>query len=135
MEYNVNEENKYPDMKNASALEIARYGVFVLNERNARDIKLLHVEEKTVLTDYFVVCSGNSTTQVKALADEIEFRFSQSGIERINTELDTDYQWIALDYGCVMIHVFLYSARDFYKLDKLWGTAEETDISDLLFDK
>lgn len=131
----MTEEIKYPDLSCATSLEIAKYAVSVLNERNAQDIKLLHVEAKTDLTEYFVICEGNSSTQVRALADEVEFKLEHCNLIRENTERDTDHQWIVLDFGCVMIHVFYYQARDFYKLDKLWSEATEVDISDIVYDK
>ena len=131
----MTEEIKYPDLSGATSLEIAKYAVSVLNERNAQDIKLLHVEAKTDLTEYFVICEGNSSTQVRALADEVEFKLEHCNLIRENTERDTDHQWIVLDFGCIMIHVFYYQARDFYKLDKLWSEATEVDISDIIYDK
>jgi len=131
----MTEEIKYPNLSGATSLEIAKYAVSVLNERNAQDIKLLHVEAKTDLTEYFVICEGNSSTQVRALADEVEYKLEHCNLIRENTERDTDHQWIVLDFGCVMIHVFYYQARDFYKLDKLWSEATEVDISDIVYDK
>ena len=131
----MTDEIKYPDLSNATSLEIAKYAVSVLNERNAQDIKLLHVEAKTDLTEYFVICEGNSSTQVRALADEVEFKLEHSNLIRDNTERDLDSQWIVLDFGCVMIHVFYHQARDFYKLEKLWAEATEIDISDIVYDK
>ena len=131
----MTEEIKYPDLSGATSLEIAKYAVSVLNERNAQDIKLLHVEAKTDLTEYLVICEGNSSTQVRALADEVEFKLEHCNLIRENTERDTDHQWIVLDFGCVMIHVFYYQARDFYKLDKLWSEATEVDISDIVYNK
>lgn len=131
----MTEEIKYPDLSNATSLEIAKYAVSVLNERNAQNIKLLHVEAKTDLTEYFVICEGNSSTQVRALADEVEFKLEHANVTRDNTERDLDHQWIVLDFGCVMIHVFYHQARDFYKLDKLWAEATEIDVSDIVYDK
>ena len=131
----MTEEIKYPDLSNATSLEIAKYAVSVLNERNAHDIKLLHVEAKTDLTEYFVICEGNSSTQVRALADEVEFKLENANIVRENTERDMDHQWIVLDFGCVMVHVFYQQAREFYKLEKLWSEATEIDISDIVYDK
>ena len=131
----MTEEIKFNDLSGATSLEIARYAVSVLNERNAQNIKLLHVESKTDLTEYFVICEGNSSTQVRALADEVEYKFQNSNLERNSADRDMDSQWIVLDYGCVMIHVFYYQAREFYKLEKLWSEGTEVDISDLVYDK
>ena len=82
-----------------------------------------------------MICEGNSSTQVRAIADEVEFKLEHANLIRENTERDLDHQWIVLDFGCVMIHVFYHQAREFYKLDKLWSEATEIDISGLIYDK
>ena len=66
--------------KNASPREIAEYAVTVLDQKKARQIRLLHTEEQTVLADYFVICSGTSSTQIRSLADEVEYKLSLCGI-------------------------------------------------------
>ena len=103
-----------------------------LDSKKGLDIEVLKVGELTSLTEYFVICTATSTTQVKALADEVEFR------------LKTDYQvmphhieghdsasWILLDYGFALVHVFLESARTFYGLEKLWKDAAPVDVDSL----
>ena len=131
----MTDQIKFTDLSKASSLEIARYAVSVLNERNAQNIKLLHVEEKTELTEYFIICEGNSSTQVRALADEVEYKLGQSSLEKDSADRDVEHQWIVLDYGCVMIHIFYQQTRDFYNLEKLWADAEEIDVSDIVYDK
>ena len=66
--------------------KLAQFIVAVLDSKRAKGIKLLHVEKQTVIADYFVVCTGNSRTQIRALADEVEFKLSQYGISPSHTE-------------------------------------------------
>jgi len=113
-------------------LGLAEYIVKVLDAKKARDIKLLHVEKQTVITDYFVICTGNSRTQIRALADEIEFKLSAYEILPSHTEGADTGTWVLQDFDSVIVHIFNSEARDFYKLDKLYADTTEQDISDLL---
>lgn len=112
--------------------ELAEKIVKILDARKGHDIKLLRVTEKTVLADYFVICGGNSTTQVKGLSDEVEYKMSLEGVEPTHIEGHDSASWVLLDYSSVIVNVFTPEARSFYNLEKLWSEAEEVDISGLL---
>ena len=118
--------------ENPTPRDIAAFIVRVLDAKRARDIKLLHVEERTIIADYFVLCTGNSTTQVSSLSDEIEYRLSQYGIRPLHTEGKRGDTWILTDYGSVLLHVFSAEQRDFYKLEQLYDAGSVQDISELL---
>ncbi|MBO5305808.1 MAG: ribosome silencing factor [Clostridia bacterium] len=92
-----------------------------LDDKKGREVKVLEVGEKTSIADYFVLCTGNSSTHVKALAGEAEDHISKRGIEPDNVEGRGNHSWIVLDYGNVIVHVFSREAREFYNLDKLYG--------------
>ncbi len=111
---------------------VAEYIVSVLDAKKAKDIKLLHVEEQTVIADYFVICSGGSRTQIRALADEVDFRLEPSGITPSHTEGMDSGVWALKDYGGVILHVFSAQARDFYKLENLYDGTSNVDISDIV---
>ena len=89
------------------AIEIAK----ILDKKKAQDVRVLKVESLTVLTDYFVIASGTSTTQVAALADEVDFELSQKGIKPYNTEGFDSKNWVLLDYSNVIVHVFVGRRR------------------------
>lgn len=112
--------------------DLAEAIVSVLDSKLAQDIKLLHVAEQTVLADYFVLCCGNSNTQVKAIADEVEYQTTLCGVAPRNVEGKDSFGWILLDYGSVIVHVFDRKSREFYNLEKLWREAEDVDITPLL---
>ena len=96
--------------------------IFEIHEdRKAHDVKVLHVEKKTVIADYFVLCTGNSSTQVKALADEVEYKTTIRGRTPTNVEGKDNTAWIVLDYDSVIVHVFSREAREYYNLDKLYS--------------
>ncbi|MBQ4064981.1 MAG: ribosome silencing factor [Clostridia bacterium] len=106
--------------------------VGILDMKKAGNIKLLHVADKTVLADYFVICTGNSNTQTRALGDEVEYKLGLEGVEPARIEGRESALWVLLDYSSVIVHVFNNEARQFYNLEKLWHEAEEVDISSLL---
>lgn len=106
----------------ALAVEIAK----ILDTKKARDIKILKVLDKTTITDYFVIAAGTSSTQVKSLADEVEFELkTKQGIDSTNVEGRGLGNWILLDYESVIVHVFNPQTREFYNLEKLWAECEE----------
>ena len=110
------------------AIEIAK----ILDKKKAQDVRVLKVDSLTVLTDYFVIASGTSTTQVGSLADEVEYELSQSGIEPHTTEGFDSKNWVLLDYSSVIVHVFVPNTRTYYDLEHLWADGEPIDISEYL---
>ena len=92
----------------------------VLDSKKGRDIKVLHVEDKTVIAEYFVLCTGNSSTQIRALTGEVEYRMEQRGISPYGVEGRDNNSWMILDYSNVIVHIFSRESREFYNLDKLY---------------
>ena len=115
-----------------TSLEQARKIVQVMDSKKAKDIRLIKIEGISSLGDYFVVASASNTTQVKAIADEVEDERTKLGLEPNRVEGRQSAQWILMDYYDVMVHVFLDEARNFYNLERLWSDAPQLDISDLL---
>ncbi len=108
-------------LADATPLALAEAIAARLDEKKGREVKVLEVGEKTSITDYFVLCTGNSSTHVKALAGEAEDYISKREVEPDNVEGRGNHSWIVLDYGNVIVHVFSREAREFYNLDKLYG--------------
>ena len=115
-----------------TSLEQARKIVQVIDSIKTKDIRLIKIEGISSLGDYFVVASASNTTQVKAIADEVEDEMTKLGLEPNRVEGRQSAQWILMDYYDVMVHVFLDEARNFYNLERLWSDAPQLDISDLL---
>lgn len=104
----------------------------VLDNSKAQDVRVLKIEDVTVLTDYFVIASGTSTTHTAALADEVEFQLQQKGVKPISSEGYDSKNWVLLDYGSVIVHVFVPGTRTFYDLEHLWADGEPVDLTDLI---
>lgn len=95
------------------------------------DIKVLKIADLTIISDYFVIVNGNSNTQTKAIADEVEFKMKEAGEYPLHIEGYQGANWVILDYGDVVVHVFYKETRDFYNLERLWNDAQEIDIESL----
>ena len=120
MEQFENMTEALPPIDGANALEVAEAIAEILDSKKARDIKVIHVEDKTVISEYFVICTGNSSTQVKALAGEVEFRMEQRNLKPYSVEGRDNNSWVLVDYSNVIVHIFSREAREFYNLDKLY---------------
>ena len=92
----------------------------ILDNKKAQALSVIEVSDITEIADYFVICTGNSSTQVKAFADEVEFMLKQEGIMPGHIEGHQGRSWIVMDYHSVVIHIFDPEARDFYDLESRW---------------
>ena len=127
----MNEEimSEVTSLEGATAAEVAKVIAEVLDAKKGRDVKIIHVEEKTVIAEYFVLCTGNSSTQVKGLVGEVEYQLERRGIKPYNVEGRDNNSWILIDYSNVLVHVFSREAREFYNLDKLYGDSSAVSVS------
>lgn len=114
-------ENKQ-ELAVKQAAEIAKIASEALDSKKGLDVNVLAVGKQTVLADYFVIATGTSSTHVKALADEAEFKLKEAGY--VCGHIEGHGDWKLLDYHSVIVHVFTKEAREFYKLEKLWNDAE-----------
>lgn len=113
-------------------LELAQNIVKILDANKAGQIKLLRVNDSTVMTDYFVICTGNSNTHIKSLSGEVEFKLGEMGIHPLGNDGYDSGIWIVMDYESVMVHIFNREQRDFFKLEKLWADAEDISIENIV---
>ena len=96
------------------ALEVAK----LLRDKRAEELLVLDIEHLTVLASYMVVCSGRSTIQVKAMADELEEKLPEQ--QPIRREGYAEGRWIVLDYGSVLVHIFHEQEREYNHMERLW---------------
>ncbi len=94
-------------------------------DKKAEDVKLLNVNDLTIIADYFVICSGNSEPQIKAISDNIEEELEKSGLKVQRRAGNQESRWILLDYADVIVHVFHKNKRKYYDIESLWADAEE----------
>jgi ribosome-associated protein len=94
------------------------------------DVTILDLRNLASFADYFVLCSADSDTQVKAIADEIDKSLSDAGIKCWHKEGYMALSWVLLDYVDVVVHIFKKESREFYNIEKLWGDAPMVEVED-----
>ncbi len=104
--------------------KVAVFAAEAAEDKKAKDVVILDIHDISVVCDYFVICSGLSSTQVKAIAENIETKLEEKGIRKLRIEGFKDGRWVLLDYGSVVVHVFQENDRLFYNLEHLWGDAK-----------
>lgn len=107
----------------------------LLDNKKATDIDVLEIGNLTSLGDYFVIASGASNTQVQTLAEEVEDRMAEAGVEPRRIEGRSSAVWVLMDYGDVIVHIFHKDTRDFYCLERLWADAVKLDLETILNEK
>jgi ribosome-associated protein len=95
--------------------------VDILDSKKARDVSVINLKNISILADYFVVCTGTSSTHNKALADELEEKMKEAGVDFLHKEGYESARWILLDYGDIVVHIFHDEDRSFYNLERLWS--------------
>jgi len=108
------------------AIERAKFIAQALYEKGGEDILVIDIEDKTIIADFFVICTGRSTTQVKALCDHVEEKMAQKEEVAKRREGYGAARWVVLDYSDILVHVFLKEEREFYNLERLWVDNENT---------
>ncbi len=97
-------------------------------DKKAENVKILDLTELSGFTDYFVICSGMSDRQVQSIADAIENSMDSAGSDSLSIEGYCDGRWVVMDFGYVVIHIFLDALREYYDLENLWADAPRVKI-------
>ena len=114
-------------------IDILKVAAKALDDKKAINICAVKISELTVLTDYFLIANGTSSTHVRSLAEEVEEKLKEAGVQPIGIE-GRATGWVLLDYGSVVVHVFTPEARDTYGLEHLWADGEKYDVKALIED-
>ena len=111
--------------------DILKVAVKALDSKKGQNIRAVKVDDLTVIADYFVIATASSSTQVRALAEEVEYQLDLKN-QPVHHIEGRSTNWILLDYGSVIVHVFHREARDFYGLDQTWADGIPVDIEKFL---
>ncbi len=122
------------DIKTIDPRALGERIVEVLYRKKGKAIELINVAEQTSVTEYYVIASGNSRTQIGALCDEVDVKLTEEGCPPVKVEGRGNGSWEVIDFGCVVVHIFSRESRDFYKLENLWEDAEKIDVTPI-FDR
>ena len=124
-----NTENKTPlDLSDAEPIEIAKEAAAALFRKKGIDICLFEVSDRTVIADYYVICSGRASTHVAALADEVDYKLGKVGVRSYRTEGRDGGEWLLVDFGAVIVHIFSREAREYYNLERLLDEEKKIDL-------
>lgn len=107
-----------------------RVAISAAQEKQAADVVLLDLEGLGAFTDYFVVCTGFSSPQLEAICDEIEEQLARNGTRLLHREGKAGSDWMLLDFGGLIVHVFTERARHFYDLERLWRAGRRIEIKE-----
>jgi ribosome-associated protein len=114
-----------PETTLADTPSRVREAVAAADDRKAVDLRVLHLEKVSDFTDFFLICSGTSERQVQAIADAVQERMREERVRPLHVEGYNRGQWVLLDYGDFVVHIFQDEPRRFYSLERLWGDAPD----------
>lgn len=118
--------------KTLSPFDLAAIAANVAESKKASDVVMLETGKVSYLADYFVICSADSTVQIKAIADAIEHEMEKLGQQPVGRERDKSNKWHLLDYGDIVIHIMSRQDRQYYQLEQFWNHANLVDRTNWL---
>jgi ribosome-associated protein len=127
----TDDKTNIDDAAPADSGHLARLVASLLLSRKAEDVTILKMDEVLPLTDYFVIATGQNSRHVRALRDAVEKGLKKYRVLPMNRSPKEAKNWVLLDYGDVVVHLFQPETREFYDLENLWGDAEELPLDDL----
>lgn len=111
--------------------KMASIAIEALEDKKANDIRIIDIEKITTIADYFIIASGTNKNQVQAMTDEVQEKLGRAGWEPKSVEGYLNANWILLDYGDIVIHVFDEENRVFYDLERIWRDGKSISKEDL----
>ena len=118
-------------MTQKQSKEMARLAYQAMEDKKARDIRIIDISEISVLADYFLIASGSNKNQVQAMVDNVQEELHKAGFVPKQVEGYNSANWILLDYGDIIIHVFDEENRLFYDLERIWRDGKSVDAKEL----
>ncbi len=111
--------------------EMAKVAYDALDEKLGKDIRIIKIDEVSVIADYLIIANGQNSLQIGALTDNVEMRMAQNGVESKRIEGNKKSTWILMDYGDVIVHVFSPEDRQFYDLERIWRDGKTVEREEL----
>ena len=118
-------------MENKNAKEMARMAIHALEDKKAEDICVIDISEVSVIADYFIIASGSNRNQVQTLCDNVQETLGRAGYPERQTEGYQTANWILLDFGDLIVHIFDRENRHLYDLERIWRDGRQMEIQDL----
>ena len=118
-------------MKELETKKMASLAIEALEDKKAEDICVIDISEISVLADYFIIAGGNNTSQIQALSDAVDEKLGRAGYPLKQIEGYQNANWVLLDFGDIIVHIFDKENRLFYDLERIWSDGKKIDISEL----
>lgn len=113
------------------AKEMAKLAIQALEDKKADDIKVIDISDVSTIADYFIIASGKNRSQIQAMCDNVDEALGRAGVSIKQTEGYKNANWILMDYGDIIVHIFDTENRLFYDLERIWRDGKEMDKSEL----
>lgn len=117
-------------MENKS-LEMAKLAIAALEEKKAEDIRVIDISQVTVIADYFIIAGGSNRNQIQALCDNVQEKMGKAGFPEKQVEGYDTANWVLIDFGDVIVHIFDKENRLLYDLERIWGDGKQVEIENL----
>lgn len=114
------------------AKEMAKLAIHALEDKKAQDVKVIDIREVSTIADYFIIASGKNRSQIQAMCDNVDETLEKAGAVKKQTEGYQNANWILMDYGDIIVHIFDVENRLFYDLERIWRDGKEIDAGELL---
>lgn len=116
---------------NEKSREMARLAIAALEDKKAEDIKVIDISEVSVLADYFIIAGGSNRSQIQALCQNVEEKLGRAGFPAKQTEGYDTANWILMDFGDVIVHIFDKENRLLYDLERIWRDGKQVDTDNI----
>ena len=111
--------------------EMAKIAIEALEDKKAEDIRVIDISQVSVLADYFIIANGSNRSQIQALSDSVEEKLGRAGYPLKQMEGYENANWVLLDFGDIMVHIFDHENRLFYDLERIWRDGRIVDVDSL----
>ena len=118
-------------MTDKNTKEFAVLAVEALEDKKAEDIAIIDISEVSVIADYFIIAGGNNKSQIQALSDVVDEKLGRAGLPLKQIEGYNNANWILLDFGDIIVHIFDKENRLFYDLERIWCDGKKIELNDL----
>lgn len=118
-------------MENNKSLEIAKLAIEALEDKKAEDIRVIDISEVSVIADYFIIAGGSNRSQIQALCDNVEEKLGRAGTPVKQIEGYDTANWVLLDFGDVIVHIFDKENRLLYDLERIWRDGKQVDLKEI----
>lgn len=118
-------------MENKKTSELAKLATQALSDKKAEDISVIDISEVSVIADYFIIAGGSNRSQIQALSDSVEEKLGRAGCPVKQIEGYDTANWVLLDFGDIIVHIFDKENRLLYDLERIWRDGKQIEIGSL----